>query len=299
MISLQFKKWHGLGNDFILMETTPALLPVEDIRAFARQVCNRNFGIGGDGLVLIFKDDRDLINMRIFNADGSEAEMCGNAIRCVAKYVWQQGIVRDKAFPVQTGAGVMVPEVILDGKEVASVRVDMGEPVLEGDLIPVSGYSGRRVLEEPVNVDGRSWQVTAVSMGNPHCLLFVPSVSEAPVQQLGPRLETHNLFPNKTNVEFIEVKSRDEIKLRVWERGVGETLACGTGTCAAVVGGILTDRLNRKVQVNLAGGQLFVEWRENGRVYLTGSATEVFEGRLSEEFCKHAYCRVTPSKDEK
>jgi len=280
---MRFTKWHGLGNDFILVEKKPGFIPEDRIPDFTRRLCDRNFGVGGDGLVLVFQE-QGLLNMRIFNADGSEPEMCGNAIRCVARYAYERGLVRDRSFEIKTRSGIKVPEIVLDGEKVTAVKVDMGQPILTGEAIPVAGYNGVRVIEEDIAVDGNSFKFTAVSMGNPHCLLFIPDVSKAPVKTLGPRLECHELFPNHTNVEFIEVKTPGEINLRVWERGVGETLACGTGTCAAVVGGILTGRLDRRVQVNLPGGRLLVEWAGNNHVYMTGPAEEVFEGKLSENF---------------
>ncbi|HHW41498.1 MAG TPA: diaminopimelate epimerase [Syntrophomonadaceae bacterium] len=283
---MHFTKWHGLGNDFILIEEDPGFIPEDQLSGFARRICNRNFGVGGDGLVLVFQE-QGLLNMRIFNADGSEPEMCGNAIRCVARYAYERGLVKDRSFEINTRSGIKLPEIILDGEEVVAVKVDMGEPILTGEAIPVAGYDGARVIEEDITVGGESFKFTAVSMGNPHCLLFVPDVSNAPVKTLGPRLEHHKIFPNQTNVEFIEVKTPEEINLRVWERGVGETLACGTGTCAAVVGGVLTGRLDRRVQVNLPGGRLLVEWAANNHVYMTGPAEEVFEGRLSESFLNH------------
>lgn len=286
---MHFTKWHGLGNDFILMEKGSGFIPEEQLPGFARMICDRNFGVGADGLVLVFLD-KGIMNMRIFNADGSEAEMCGNAIRCVARYAYEKGIVRERSFEINTRAGVKVPEVVVDGEKVVAVKVDMGEPILKGEAIPVSGYQDKEmVVEEDIIVEDERYKFTAVSMGNPHCLIFVPDVNTAPVKTLGPRLEHHENFPKHTNVEFIEVKTPEEISLRVWERGVGETLACGTGTCAAVVGGVLTGRLERKVKVNLPGGQLFVEWAGNNHVYMTGPAEEVFDGRLSGSFLNHLH----------
>lgn len=283
---MQFTKWHGLGNDFILVETKPDSLPKDRIQSFTRRLCDRNFGVGGDGLVFVFEDKQGMINMRIFNADGSEAEMCGNAIRCVAKYAYQKGIAKDTIFHIKTKAGVKVPELILKEGFVAAVKVDMGEPTLEREKIPVAGEPGGRVVSEKIEVDGDVLEFTAVSMGNPHCLIFVPDAGSAPVRTLGPRLECHRLFPSRTNVEFVEVLNRKEARVRVWERGVGETLACGTGACATVVGGVLAGYLDRKVRVYLPGGELLVEWAENNHVYMTGPAEEVFQGYLHDEFIK-------------
>jgi diaminopimelate epimerase len=281
---VKFSKWHGLGNDFILVEDRPERWPAGRLAGLASRVCDRHFGIGGDGLIFIFKDDQGTLSMRIFNADGSEAEMCGNGLRCVAKYAYLGGLVPQRAFAVNTGAGVLVPEVIMDGPRVAAVRVDMGEPVLERDRLPVLGAPGTRMIEEEILVGDERVIATAVSMGNPHCLLFVPDVSSAPVCSLGPILERHELFPNHTNVEFIEIRSGEEIAVRVWERGVGETLACGTGACAAAVGSALTNRTGRRVLVNLPGGQLLIEWLDDNHVFMTGPAEEVFRGELVEVF---------------
>lgn len=284
MIALLFTKWHGLGNDFIIMNTSPSSLPEEKRSIFAQRVCDRNKGIGGDGLVFVFQDDQGEFNMRIFNADGSEAEMCGNAIRCVAKYLYTRGLVNNSSFAIQTKAGVKIPELILEQGKVKAVRVDMGEPILERDLIPAAGFAGSRVINEEIEIDGETLKITAVSMGNPHCILFVSDVEQAPVTSLGPRLECSHFFPAKTNVEFVEVLNPGSVRMRVWERGVGETQACGTGACAVAVGGSLSGYLDRRVEVNLPGGRLLVEWKENNHVYMTGPAVEVFEGKLTPDF---------------
>ncbi len=283
---MNFSKWHGLGNDFILMEAEERknFIAEEKLADFARRICNRNFGVGGDGLVLLSPGAREALSMRILNSDGSEAEMCGNALRCAAKYAYERGLVKERVFKVETKTGVKVPELLLEGEQVAAVRVDMGEPVLDREAIPVLGAAGTKVIEEEIKVNGEFLKFTAVSMGNPHCLIFVPDVSEVPVQKLGPRLEHHHLFPRRINVEFIEIKSPEEIIVRVWERGAGETLACGTGACASVVGGVLTGRVGSCVRVNLPGGRLLVEWAKNNHVYLTGPAAEVFRGTLARSF---------------
>ncbi|HHV34685.1 MAG TPA: diaminopimelate epimerase [Syntrophomonadaceae bacterium] len=278
---MEFTKWHGLGNDFILMELSPDDIPQGEMTGFVRRVCHRKFGIGGDGLVFVYCNSHKAINMRIFNADGSEPEMCGNAIRCVAKYVYTKGLVKETTFPIQTKAGIRVPEVIIKDGEVTAVKVDMGEPILESELIPFRGETGSRVINEEIQVDRHKMNITAVSMGNPHCMVFIDGgVDEFPVHTVGPCLECHQLFPAKTNVEFVEVLGRDKVNVRVWERGVGETLACGTGACAVAVGGSLSGHLDRDVQVSLPGGRLFVEWGKDNHVYMTGPAEEVFSGRM-------------------
>lgn len=281
---LNFTKWHGLGNDFVLMELSPDAIPQEKIAGFVHRVCHRHFGVGGDGLVFVYCDDKGFINMRIFNADGTEPEMCGNAIRCVAKYLYTKGLVKDTSFPIQTKAGIKVPEVIIKDGDVTAVKVDMGEPILESEQIPFKGERGSKVIDQEIQVDGKKILITAVSMGNPHCILFIDErVDQFPVHILGPQLECHRLFPAKTNVEFVEVLDRNRVSVRVWERGVGETLACGTGACAVAVGGSLCGHLDPSVEVNLSGGRLYVEWGSNNHVYMTGPAVEVFQGRCRVE----------------
>nr|WP_258359486.1 diaminopimelate epimerase [Moorella sulfitireducens] len=268
---------HGLGNDFILVNALEENLP-GDLAGLARQACNRRFGIGADGLILVLTSEVADIRMRIFNPDGSEPEMCGNGIRCFARYAYEAGLVREPEIRVETLAGIIKPRLILKDGKVAGVRVDMGEPRLERELIPMAG-EGSPVVDEPVPVDGITWRGTCVSMGNPHCVFFVANVAGAPVTEVGPAVENHPLFPRRTNVEFIEVMNRGELKMRVWERGAGETLACGTGACAAAVAGVLTGRSNREVTVHLAAGDLQIEWsQENNHVYMTGPAVEVFRG---------------------
>jgi diaminopimelate epimerase len=280
---LEFTKWHGAGNDFILVEARPEDWPPERVGALAARICDRHFGVGGDGLIFVYRDEDGRLNMRIFNADGSEAEMCGNGLRCAAKLAYQRGMAHERLFPISTRAGVMVPEIILDGGAVAAVRVDMGEPEFRREQVPVRGAPGTRMIEEEIAAGDELVAVTAVSMGNPHCLVFVADVANAPVHDLGPRLERHELFTSRTNVEFIEVRSDEEIAVRVWERGVGETLACGTGACAAVAGSALTGRTGRRVRVNLPGGQLLIAWADNNHIYMTGPAQEVFRGELCED----------------
>lgn len=288
---MDFEKWHGLGNDFVLIEGIPGFLKEDELPLFSKAICDRHYGVGADGLVLVLKENlrgKSVLSMRIFNADGSEAEMCGNAIRCVARYAYEKGLVGERCFEINTKAGVKLPEIISDGGEVLAVRVDMGEPILKREAIPVSGCQGKDVvIEEDIEVEGELYKFTAVSMGNPHCLIFVSDLAAVSVSTLGPKLERHSFFPNMTNVEFVEVKTPEEIFLKVWERGAGETLACGTGACAAVVGGVLAGRLERRVKVNLPGGQLLVEWADNNHVYMTGPAERVFQGRLSEGFIEN------------
>ncbi len=275
---MHFTKVHGLGNDFVLVNCLEEKnLP--DYAKLAKAVCDRNFGVGADGLVLILPAEMPGadIKMRIFNSDGSEPEMCGNAIRCFGKYVYEKGIVPKTTINVETLGGMRIPRLILENGMVTGVRVDMGEPQLERALIPMEGPEGR-VINETIKVDGREFAVTCISMGNPHCITFVDKIAEQEVREWGPKLETHPLFPRKTNVEFVQVLSPTEVNMQVWERGAGPTLACGTGACGTAVAAALNNKTGRKVTVRLAGGDLLIEWADDNHVYMTGPATEVFEG---------------------
>jgi diaminopimelate epimerase len=276
---MDFVKMHGLGNDFVMIEVA-SWDEADKLQPYAESICNRNFGIGADGLIAIGKDSDMDVFMRIFNSDGSEPEMCGNGIRCVAKYAFEHGLTKKHSLAVKTLAGPRYPEMQVQDGQVVSVRVDMGEPVLERARIPMQGEGSNIQVE--VETKSASFRVTAVSMGNPHCITFVNSIDSVPVAQWGPELEKHPLFPAKTNVEFVEVVNRDELIMRVWERGAGITLACGTGACATLVSAVLNGYTERKATVHLLGGDLFIEWSEtNQHVYMTGPATEVFKGQLS------------------
>ncbi len=278
---MNFLKVHGLGNDFVLVDAREEKdLPAdpEELRRLAVRICHRNFGIGADGLVLIRQAGDAHIYMQVFNSDGSEAEMCGNAIRCAARYMYERGQVQGNSLRIKTLAGIMVPEIITRDGRVAAVRVDMGEPVLERPEIPMLGGPGRAV-DDPLQWEGVTFAVTAVSMGNPHCVVFVPDVEKVPLTLWGPGIETHPAFPLRTNVEFVQVLGREEVAMRIWERGAGPTMACGTGACAAAVASVLKGYTGRRVRVKLPAGHLLVEWREdNNRVYMTGPAEFVFKG---------------------
>lgn len=274
-----FVKMHGLGNDFVIMNFMLSE-PSGDWAEEARLICDRHFGIGADGLVLLLPSDVADIRMRIYNPDGSEAEMCGNAIRCVAKYMYERNLISDMSITVETGAGVLVPELVWEDSAAETdfkVRVDMGKPILAPGSIPVA-TEGDQVIAQGLDLDGQTITYSAVSMGNPHCVVFVPDLDQVDFYRLGPAVEKHPLFPKKTNVEFVQVISPSELRVRVWERGAGETLACGTGACAVAVAGVLNQYSNRKVAVMLPGGRLDIEWAEDGRVFMTGPAEGVFEG---------------------
>jgi diaminopimelate epimerase len=275
---MKFTKMQGLGNDYIYIDCFATTTTVENPAALAPKISNRHFGVGGDGLVLILPSAIAAARMQMFNADGSEAEMCGNAIRCVAKYLYDHRLVSQEDFEIETLSGIKRITVRTEHSNVRTVRVDMGMPILESRRVPVNTDLPETV-RFPLAVNGRSYNFTAVSMGNPHCVIFVPEISDAMVWKDGPAIEINPLFPRKTNVEFVQVVSRDLIVMRVWERGSGETLACGTGSCASAVAAMLNSLTDRKVTVRLLGGDLEVEWDPvDNHVYMTGPAVEVFQG---------------------
>jgi len=275
---MEFRKVHGLGNDFVLVDSFRRRqeLPAS-LGELAKRICHRQLGVGADGLVILLPSAEADVRMRIFNADGSEAQMCGNAIRCVARYLYEQGLTGKDVVAVETLAGVVRPQVILENGRFAGVRVDMGEPRLERSQIPMAGPSGW-VIAEPLLVGDHVFNVTAVSMGNPHCVVFVPDAERVALREAGPAIEHHPAFPQRTNVEFVQVLNPEEMKMRVWERGAGATLACGTGACAAVVAGSLNGLTERRVTVHLPLGSLFIEWASDNHLYMTGPAEEVFTG---------------------
>jgi diaminopimelate epimerase len=273
---MKFTKMHGLGNDYIYINCFSET--VADPTNLAISMSDRHFGVGGDGIVLIMPSEIADARMRMFNADGSEAEMCGNAIRCVGKYLYDRRIVSQKELSIETKAGIKKLRLTVNGAKTELVRVDMGEPVLQSDLIPVTGEL-RRVIGEKISAAGHDYHYTAVSMGNPHCIIFVPEITDDQVLKDGPLLEVHPFFPKKINVEFVKVLSSDMVQMRVWERGSGETLACGTGASATVVAAVLNHLTGRRVTVKLLGGDLIIEWDEStNHVFMTGPAVEVFEG---------------------
>ncbi len=277
---MKFVKMQGAGNDFVIIDCTKDAIAEEYLPVVARHACDRKFGIGADGIILVLPSRAANFRMRMFNPDGSEAEMCGNGIRCFARYIFERKMHPDVLMTVETGGGVKPLKLNAAGGRVRTVRVDMGEPRLARSDIPMRGPESAKVVAEPLKVSGKKYDVTCVSMGNPHCVIFVDNVDNFAVEKIGPEVEHHPSFPHRTNVEFVEVLSHQEIKMRVWERGAGETLACGTGACAAAVASILNEKVTRKVTVHLAGGDLFVEWLGDNKVFMTGSAEEVFEGKV-------------------
>lgn len=274
---MRFTKMHGVGNDYVYLDCFQQAIPA-DVPGLAQRISHRHFGVGADGLILIRPSQTADARMQMFNADGSESEMCGNGIRCVAKYVYDHGIAPKSSLRIETGAGILLLDLEVAHGRAQRVRVDMGEPILESGRIPTR-LPGNPVVDVPLEVDGRVVQVTAVSMGNPHCVLFVEKASDALVLGLGPKIEVHAMFPARVNVEFVEVVSKDEVRQRTWERGSGETWACGTGASAVCVAGVLTGKTNRRIVNHLLGGDLELEWNEqDNHLYMTGPATEVFSG---------------------
>lgn len=257
-------------------------MPENEYAGLARRLCDRHYGPGGDGLLIVEKPTvpEAAFRMRIFNTDGSEAEMCGNGIRCFARYLHDYGWTDQVKFTVETGAGLLIPELKLADGQVTGVCVDMGEPILKAEDIPVRGIGKDRVVAQELEVAGRSYQVTCVSMGNPHCVVFVDDAEAFPIEEAGPHFEKHEAFPRRVNAEFVTVRDRRHLRMRVWERGASVTLACGTGSCATLVAAVLTGRAERQAEIELDGGKLQVEWSQNNHVFMTGPAELVYAGRL-------------------
>jgi len=276
---MKFTKMQGAGNDYVYVNCFEET--VANPQQVAIQVSNRNFGIGSDGLILIMPSDKADVRMRMFNSDGSESEMCGNGIRCVAKYAHDHGIVSKTEITAETGAGILTLQLVpgSDGT-VEKVRVNMGPPRLTRGEIPMTGDAASRVIAEPLTVLDRTFQITCASMGNPHCVIFVDDVENFPVSTYGQLIENHELFPRRTNVEFVQIFSRSEVRQRTWERGAGETLACGTGSSAVTAACVLNGLTGKKILNHLLGGDLEMEWAEDGNIYMTGPAVEVFNGEI-------------------
>lgn len=275
---MRFTKMQGIGNDYVYVNCFEEPLP-KDIAGLSQKISSRNFGVGSDGLILICPSDQGAdARMRMFNSDGSESEMCGNGLRCVAKYVYDHGIKKNPTLKIETGRGILSVDLELKNNLVDRVRVNMGNPILQSAQIPTL-LAGDPPVNAPLTIDGVTLQVTCVSMGNPHCVIFVDEATDELVLGKGPKIEKHSNFPARVNVEFIEIISRSEVRQRTWERGSGETLACGTGASAVCVAGVLTGRTERRIINHLRGGDLELEWNEaDGNVYMTGPAVEVFQG---------------------
>ena len=268
---LEFTKMHALGNDFIVIDGRAQKL--NDLPSLSQRLCHRRFGIGADQMLILLDSEKADFRMLIFNPDGSEVEMCGNGIRCLAKYIWDRKLSSKETLDIETLAGIIRPKR-MDGL----IEVDMGEPVLEAEKIPVK-LSGK-VIDYPLEIGDRVFKITCISMGNPHAVIFVDNVPDFPVSYYGPLIENHPLFPKRTNVMFVEAAGPDSIMMRSWERGTGRTMACGTGASAAAVASSVKGLTGKRVRVVLEAGELFIEWAEDGHVYMTGPAEEVFEGKI-------------------
>jgi diaminopimelate epimerase len=276
---MKFWKMHGLGNDYIVIDNRDEKISDSKAVELSLNLCQRRFSVGADGILLASNSDSADVKMRIFNSDGSEAEMCGNGIRCFVKYCYENRVVKKSELTVETLAGLKRVWLSVENGVVRSIMVDMGAPILERSKIPMLGQG--TCINESLQVNGESYKVTCLSVGNPHSVIFVDAVDDFPVQRVGSKIENHPFFPKRTNVEFAQVLSENEVKVRVWERGCGETLACGTGACATVVAGKLLKKLSSKVCVHLLGGDLTVEYAD--RLLLNGPAEKVFEGTLFKE----------------
>ncbi len=276
-MKINFIKMHGLGNDFILIDCIKQsklkTFSESEWQSLAKKLCNRRFGIGADQILLLHSSITWDFGMRIFNADGSEVEMCGNGIRCLARYIWDADLSNKDVLEIETLSGIIKPQKVKN-----LVKVDMGEPILEGSKIPVKMRG--TIIDYPLEVDNHTFLMNCVSMGNPHAVIVVDDVDSFPVSYYGPIIENHPFFPKRTNVEFIQVLNKNEIKMRVWERGVGETLACGTGASAVCVASSIKDLTQRDVTIHLKGGDMFINWDKDNHVYMTGSATKIFEGTI-------------------
>ena len=273
---MKFTKMHGLGNDYVYVNCFEE--KIDNPPAVARFVSDRHFGIGSDGLIMINPSKTADFEMEMYNADGSRGEMCGNGIRCVAKYVYDYGLTDKTQISVETLGGIKYLDLTVEDGKVSLVKVDMGKPELEADLIPIISER-EQVIDEPIEVDGKEYHMTGVSMGNPHAVIYVDDVKNLDLEKIGPKFENHERFPKRINTEFVHCIDRNTVEMRVWERGSGETLACGTGACAVAVASILNNLTDTRVTVKLLGGDLQIEWdREKDRVFMTGPATVVFDG---------------------
>ncbi len=277
---MKFTKMHGCGNDYIYINGMTETIPQEEKPAFVKRVSDRHFGIGGDGVIFINASDVADFEMEMYNADGSRAEMCGNGIRCVAKYVYDNGLTNKTDISVTSCGRIMFLRLFLKNRKVDTVRVNMGVPELSAEKIPVL-CDKERAVDEPIVVAGKEYKMTCVSMGNPHAVVFVDDVMGLELPKIGPYFENHERFPKRTNTEFVEILDRSTVKMRVWERGTGETLACGTGSCATVIACILNGLTDDTVTVKLIGGDLEITWdRSSNLVFMTGPAATVFEGEI-------------------
>ena len=276
-MELEFFKMHGSGNDYILIDNRYSKIEEEELAKLAKKFCTRRFSVGSDGLLLLYESSIGDVKMRIFNADGSEAEMCGNGIRCFAKFCYESGIVAKTEMKIETSSGLKTVCLTPKRKKVSEVKVEMGTPDFARKHIPMTGNG--RCIDEELKVEDSIFRITCLSVGNPHCVIFVDDVSSFPVNNIGPKIEMHTMFPKRTNVEFVQILSENELKARIWERGVGETLACGTGACAAVVAANELGKAGSECVVHVSGGDLKVKYLR-GNITMTGPAEMVFKGLI-------------------
>jgi diaminopimelate epimerase len=276
VVEVKFWKMHGLGNDYVVTDNRGGEISENELSPLARKLCKRRFSVGADGLLLVYNSNIADVRMRVLNVDGSEAEMCGNGIRCFAKYCYENGIVDKEKLRIETLAGVKDVWLEREGEQAVGAKVDMGSPIWERSEIPMQGQG--RCIEEELKLDDGTFKITCLSMGNPHCVIFTEDVNSFPIHTVGPKIENHRLFPNRVNVEFTQILSRNELRVRVWEKGCGETLACGTGACATVAAGVELGKVNRNATVHLSGGDLKIEYPEN--IFMIGPAEKVYEGQL-------------------
>lgn len=274
MVRINFWKMHGIGNDYIVIDNRDRRIEEEKIPKIARKICKRRFSIGADGLLIIENSNIADIKMRIFNSDGSEAEMCGNGIRCVSKYCYERKIINKEEMIIETLAGIRRTFLTIENGKVSKVKVDMGKPIFEKSKIPMIGEG--ECINEELEINEEKFRITCLSIGNPHCVIFVDNLDNFPIEKIGSKIENCKIFPNRINVEFVKILNENEINVRVWERGCGETFACGTGACASVVAGKILGKINNRVLVHLIGGDLEVEYEEN--VFMIGPVEKVFEG---------------------
>ena len=279
-MKLAFTKMEGCGNDYVYINGFTQSVPAEEKPALVRRLSDRHFGIGGDGVIFINPAKEADFEMEMWNADGTRSEMCGNGIRCVARYVYDFGLTDQKEFSIVSAGKIKYMTLYEQDGQISAVRVNMGQPILEADQIPVRADHSP-VINVPIEVQGKEYRMTCVSMGNPHAVVFVDSTEDFPLEQVGPYFENHPCFPNRTNTEFVQVIDRSRVRMRVWERGTGETLACGTGCCATAVACVLNGLTDNAITVEVLGGELRIEWdRENDLVWMTGPATVVFSGEI-------------------
>lgn len=276
---MKFTKMHGCGNDYVYVNCFKE--QVADPSQLAIQVSDRHFGIGSDGLILICPSEQADFRMRMFNADGSEGKMCGNGVRCIAKYVYDYGLTDKTTISIETKGGIKYLELHVEDGKVQTVKVDMGEPILNAKEIPVD-WEAEKMIEEKVTIDGQEYEMTCVSMGNPHAVVWVEDTASLPLEKIGPVFETHPMFPERVNTEFVQILNKKEVNMRVWERGSGETLACGTGACATAVACILNGKTEEEVVIHLLGGDLKIQYdKKTNHVFMTGPATTVFDGEIA------------------